>query len=160
METIIQTVSFPFLIGLLDWWIGAALEVESWFLKSTWQGSPLGQIKSLPFQEAPRMPARGWSPHCFKHQEPCDHLPCSRDASLPFDRVLNVGSSHPPRLNCWRSGFSVLGSWQTIEIGTSHLDFAIRPTWIHYCFCLSPVGCAWTVTYTLWVPISSSVNPS
>ena len=155
VETIIQTVSFPFLIGLLDWWIGDGFgSRESWFLKSTWQDSPLAQFKFLPFQEAPRAPAMGLSSHYFKCWQSCDLLLCSTDTSLPFDRVLYVCSRQSPRLGCWRSVFPVLWSWPTTEGSISALDFAVRPTRIQ-ALALPLTSGVCLNSYFLWVSISS-----
>lgn len=46
-----------------------------------------GPVQIPPFPEAPRAPAMGLSSRYFKCWQSCDLLLCSREASLPFDRV-------------------------------------------------------------------------
>lgn len=120
VEIVIQTVLFPFLIGLLNCWIGDGFGSKSLdFRKASDRVLPRPSSNLFPSQEAPRTPAMGLLSHYLTHQEPYVLLLCITRLLCPligsFMRVYDIPPdcellevSVTPRERCYQVHNTIL----------------------------------------------------
>ena len=104
-----------------------ALEVRS---LDFWKALDKFSLSTVQISPLPGAPAMGLTSHHFKHQESYDLLLWAVMPVCPLTESFMC--VHDVLLD-WAAGGQCpqsQRSWQTAEVSTNHLDFAVRPTWI------------------------------